>query len=78
MIRKLVSRTEWQAFLVSVAVMFANRFLELGLSEGDVYAMFGGSGTYAIGRGLAKGGEATAAPAVPSGVAETGEAVGDG
>lgn len=53
-ITKLRTRTEWQAFLVGVVVMFLNRFLELGLTEGDIWAMFTGSGAYAVGRGLAK------------------------
>ncbi len=51
---KLKSRTEWQAFLLAVGVLFLNRFLNIGLTEADIYAMFGGAGAYAMGRGLAK------------------------
>lgn len=51
---KLKSRTEWQAFLMAALVMLLNRMFDLGLTEADVYAMFGGAGSYAIGRGVAK------------------------
>ena len=51
---KLKSRTEWQAFLVAALAMLLNRFFDLGLTEADIYAMFGGAGSYAVGRGLAK------------------------
>lgn len=53
-LEKLKSRTEWQAFLISVAVLLANRFFDLGLTEADIYTLFGGAGVYAVGRGLAK------------------------
>lgn len=52
--RKLFMRTEWQAFLIAVIVMFCNRFLEWGLTEADVWGMFIGSGMYAGSRGLVK------------------------
>jgi hypothetical protein len=52
---KLKSRTEWQAFLMAALVMTLNRFFDLGLTEADIYAMFGGAGSYAVSRGLAKG-----------------------
>ena len=51
---KLKSRTEWQAFLMAALVMFLNRMFDLGLTSADVYALFGGAGSYAIGRGVAK------------------------
>jgi len=40
------------AFLVTIAVIVLNKKLELGLNEGDIYAMTGGLGAYAIGQGL--------------------------
>ena len=40
------------AFLVTIAVIILNKKLELGLNEGDIYAMTGGLGAYAIGQGL--------------------------
>jgi hypothetical protein len=61
---KLASRTEWQALLVAIAVLVANRMLELGLTEADVYAMFGGVAGYGVSRGLAKTGSRQPIPAV--------------
>ena len=65
---KLKSRTEWQALIAAVAIMIANRVFELGLTTADIYAMFGGAGSYAVGRGLAKGPDdsGTVAEATPS------------
>lgn len=51
---KLKSRTEWQAFLVSIAVLFANRFLDLGLTDDDLWKMVTATTGYAVSRGLAK------------------------
>ena len=53
-LNKLKSRTEWQAFLLSVVVLLVNRFFDLGLSESDLYTLFGGSIGYGVSRGLAK------------------------
>ncbi len=60
-LEKLMSRTEWQAFLVAVATLFLNRFFELGLTEHDITALFGGATGYAVSRGLAKKPAAVAA-----------------
>ncbi len=58
---KLKSRTELQAILVALLVMFLNRKFGLGLTPDDIYAMFGGAGSYALGRGIAKS-NASSAP----------------
>ncbi len=60
---KLLDRTEWQVLLVAIIVMVANRMFDLGLTEGDVYAMFGGVAGYGISAGLRK---SKAAPGVPA------------
>ena len=51
---KITKRTEWQAFLVAVGVLFANHFFDLGIDPDQIKAMFYGGGLYGVGRGIAK------------------------
>ena len=51
---KLKSRTEWQSFLVMVAVTFANHFLGWDISAETLTQLWAGQVGYGISRGLAK------------------------
>lgn len=54
-IDKLKSRTEWQAFLLTMLTLFLNHFLGWEMSSDTLLAMVGSSGAYGISRGMAKG-----------------------
>ena len=44
------------AFLLTVAVILLNRFLDLGLSEDELLILTGGFGAYAISQGISDAG----------------------
>lgn len=78
--QKVKNRTEWQAYLVSLIVLFVNQFLGLDIDPETLWQMVGLSGAYGASRGLAKmkvgvapvqGGEfAVSAPAPAAGEAQ--------
>jgi hypothetical protein len=51
---KLKSRTEWQAYLLAVAVLFANHFFDMGLTTEELLMYVGLTTGYGVSRGLAK------------------------
>lgn len=53
-VNKLKSRSELQLTLLVLAVVVINRVAELGLSAQDLWLMLGGTGSYAVSRGMAK------------------------
>lgn len=62
MIDKLKSRTEWQAFLVLVVVLFVDHFAGLDISEDTLWMLVAGFTGYAGSRGIAKVGRKKDAP----------------
>ena len=52
--QKLRNRTEWQAYLISLIVLFINHFFELEIDSETLWQMVGLSGAYGASRGLAK------------------------
>jgi len=54
MIDKLKSRTEWQAYLVTIITLFCNHFLGLDMDEATIQGLVGATGLYGVSRGMAK------------------------
>jgi hypothetical protein len=54
MLNKLKSRTEWQAFLITVVVLAADHFLGLEVDPEKLWMLVVGSGSYGVSRGVAK------------------------
>jgi hypothetical protein len=54
-IDKLKSRTEWQAYLLTVVTLFLNHFLGWDMNADTLYAIVGSTSAYGISRGMAKG-----------------------
>ena len=54
MFHKLKSRTEWQAYLITVACLFLNHFLDLKATPETLLGLVGAASGYGISRGLAK------------------------
>jgi hypothetical protein len=54
-IEKLKSRTEWQSYLITVVVLFADHFLGLDIDPDKLWMLVGATGSYGVSRGLAKG-----------------------
>ena len=84
MLDKLKSRTEWQAYLVTIITLFCNHFLGLDMDAATVTGLVGATGLYGVSRGLAKNEPspasvaamttATAAPIAESATAAAGDA----
>jgi hypothetical protein len=51
---KLKSRTEWQAYLLTILVLFLDHFLGLKIDSESLFALVGATGMYGMSRGLAK------------------------
>lgn len=51
---KLKSRTEWQAYLLTIMVLFLDHFLGLEFTPETLLALVGSTGMYGLSRGLAK------------------------
>lgn len=58
MLEKLKSRTEWQAYLLTVAALFLAHFLDIEVTAAELLALVGSTAGYGISRGLAKRGDA--------------------
>ncbi len=54
MFDKLKSRTEWQAYLLTVVSLFLNHFLDLKATPETLLGLVGSAVGYGISRGLAK------------------------
>lgn len=54
MFAKLKERTEWQAYLGTVACLFLDYFLELKVPAESLLALVGATTGYGVSRGLAK------------------------
>ena len=76
-IEKLRTRTEWQAYLFTVAIILADVIFDLGIDKDHLIALVTSTGGYGLSRGLGKRGTDVAiapAPAAPSSVVtETGQ-----
>ena len=51
---KLKSRSEWQAYLLMMAVTFFNHFLGLDIDADTMMQLWGGTIGYGLSRGMAK------------------------
>jgi Na+/alanine symporter len=51
---KLKSRTEWQAYLVTLVTLFLDHFLGWEMTGETLTALVASSGAYGVSRGLAK------------------------
>lgn len=51
---KLKSRTEWQAYLVTIIIVFLDQFMDIGIDAEHLTALVSSTGLYGLSRGLAK------------------------
>jgi hypothetical protein len=51
---KLKTRTEWQAYLVTIIIVFLDQFLDIGIDAEHLMAIVSSTGFYGVSRGLAK------------------------
>ena len=51
---KLKSRTEWQAYLMTIVIIFLDQFLDIGMDPEHLIALVGSTFGYGVSRGLAK------------------------
>jgi len=51
---KLKSRTEWQAYLLTITILFLDHFLGLKVETNTLFALVGSTAAYGVSRGLAK------------------------